>query len=580
MSENAVKPAACGSTQNGSFGFVPPLDFAGGQFISKRQQQVLLGFLLLGLLARCVRFFLCFPLWEDECFLCVNFISRGYLDLLEPLQYHQVAPPLFLWIELSLVKLLGFTEWSLRLFPFLCSIASLFLFRHLAQRLLSGRALVLAMAVFAVAYPGIRYAAEAKQYSSDLFVSLVLLTLVVEWWRTRWACACRVNAATLAGDRWLWGLVAVVPLAVWLSYPAVFVAGGVSLVIAFGLWTSGARRGWVPWLAYNVLFLASFVALFAAGAGNQNRAELGFMGNCWQRTFPPVTEPVQLPAWFLVTHTGDLLAYPVGGGNGASTVTFLCFCLGLFALIRRRNWLFLLFVVAPFVLHLTAAALGRYPYGGHVKFSQPLAPLICMLTGLGIATAIAWLPAGRNAQPRAVRLTLVLLCLLGLGSIGRDLWNPYKTFSDERARAFAIWFYFNAEFEGEVACFKTDFHQDFSPKTYEELSWAAMYLCNQRIYSPRHAAGWPVRLDKVTAKRPLRCLLYRDPEFPFDEQALARWLAHFQRHFRLVSKEVYPFPRYNKKEQVVVKIDYLEIYEFIPWESTAPGMAGQTAANL
>ena len=144
-------------------------------------QQKLIGvFLVVGLLMRCSRYLMNFPLWEDECFLAVNFIDRGYLELLEPLRYHQVAPVLFLWIELTAVKLFGFHEFALRAFPFLCSIVGLFLFLHLARRLLSGSALVLAVGIFAVSYPNMRYAAEAKQYASDMLAGLIYLTMCVE----------------------------------------------------------------------------------------------------------------------------------------------------------------------------------------------------------------------------------------------------------------------------------------------------------------------------------------------------------------------------------------------------------------
>jgi hypothetical protein len=292
---------------------------------ARREKQLLAAFLVLGLLARCVRYFLRFPLWEDECFLCVNIGERGYRSLLEPLRYHQVAPPLFLWVELTAVRLLGFTELALRLFPFLCSVASLFLFRHLAGRLLRGLPLLLAVALFAVAYPCIRYGGEAKQYASDQFVSMVLLCLLAAWWRrpaVRWRS---------------WALIGFVPIAVALSYPAAFVAGGVSLVMAAVLVTTRARQGWWTWLALNAVLAASFAAVFLGVAHGQSQAELGFMGSYWNSAFPPLSEPGKLPRWLLAAHTGDLLAYPVGGGNGASTLTGLLFLTGLAVLVWRQQ---------------------------------------------------------------------------------------------------------------------------------------------------------------------------------------------------------------------------------------------------
>src|SRR5271168_3925438 len=87
------------------------------------------GFVLLGLLVRLVRYLVVYPIWHDEAFLAVNFLDRGYRDLLRPLDYAQVSPILFLWIELTVVRVLGFSEWSLRLFPAICGLASVILFR-------------------------------------------------------------------------------------------------------------------------------------------------------------------------------------------------------------------------------------------------------------------------------------------------------------------------------------------------------------------------------------------------------------------------------------------------------------------
>ena len=95
---------------------------------------------------RLVTFALNFPLWGDEAFVAANFISRGYLDLLRPLDYSQICPSLFLWLELSAVKLFGFQEYSLRLVPTLASVASVFLFAHVAGRVTRGWWHVLAVA--------------------------------------------------------------------------------------------------------------------------------------------------------------------------------------------------------------------------------------------------------------------------------------------------------------------------------------------------------------------------------------------------------------------------------------------------
>ena len=94
----------------------------------------------LGLLARLARYAQGLPFWSDECFLASNFLGRGFLGLAKPLDNGQVAPLAFLWVERAAVLALGFSEWSLRLFPLLCGLASVVLFAFVARRALSGPA--------------------------------------------------------------------------------------------------------------------------------------------------------------------------------------------------------------------------------------------------------------------------------------------------------------------------------------------------------------------------------------------------------------------------------------------------------
>jgi len=520
-----------------------------GLLSEARLRTALRFFLILGVLARAVRYFLRFPLWEDECFLVYNYVGAGYLDLLEPLEPHQVAPVFYLWAQLTVVNLLGFSELALRLLAFLCGVASLFLFRNLAGRLLRGTPLLIAVAVFAVAYPGIRYAAEAKPYGVDVLVSLVLMTLAVSWWQQPQRM------------RPLWVLTALLPLALSLSYAAVFVAGGISLVVGYTQWSSGDRRGWTAWIAFNVVLCGSFAALVLL-ASNQSAAELEWMRANWHKAFPPVTRPLELLWWVVEIHSGTMLGYPVGGAEGTGVPAFLCIVVAFVILARRKRHKLFLLALAPMVLHLVAAALQRYPYGIHAKFNFYLAPVYCLLIGLGGTAILCRLGRVRG---RAIVLLFVLLgvyAAVAAGSIARDLWHPYKTRSDMRARAFAQWFWFNAESEGEVVCLHSDLKLSFSPQETEQLSWLYTYLCNRRIYSPRHARGEPPRLDRS----PLRFVHYRVgySRFVYDEEAFGKWLDEQKRRYRFVGRERHAFPRYWKNEKTLEVVDHLDVYTFMP----------------
>lgn len=548
---------------------------AGDPLDARRAARWVWFFLFLGLASRVARYILRFPLWEDECFLSANLLDHSYVDLLGPLKYEQVCPLGFLWIQLTAVKLLGFHEYSLRLFSFVFSVTGLFVFRHVAGRLLKGSVLVAAMAFFAVAYPGIRYAAEAKQYGADLFFSLLLTAIVVEWWRRP------------EQHRWLWGLAAIVPVAVVISYPVVFVGGAISLFVAWLLVTRGDRRGWLPWTIYNVAMLASFGLLFALSAANQSSETLAYMQRYWQAGFPPLAQPLKLATWLLVTHASDMLAYPFGGHNGGSSLTLLCVVVAVVALVRRRRFALIYLLLAPLTLTLVAAALHRYPYGQMVKFQIYMAPAFCMLAGSGAVLialrlcggarrSIALSPAsdGWRKQDRplvAVTVVCIVLALCAVGTTARDFWFPAKSAAVMRARDFARWFWFTAEFDGEVACMKSDLGLVFGAGEYDR-GLSSMYLCNERIYSPRHARGAPLAMDRVNENHPLRCVEYRSTRFPhddYDEAARGRWLARMQTQYDLIGRERFPFLLGERGNQPPRDLDYLEVYKFGPKKSVA-----------
>ena len=556
------------------------------------------GFVILGVVARCVRYGLKFPLWEDECFLCVNYLGPDYLgtttfaDLAGPLQYRQVAPPLFLFAELAAAKLLGFHEWSLRLLPFVCSLAGLLLFARLAMRLLPGRAATLAVGLFAVAYPGIRYAAEAKQYASDALVALVLLSLAVRWRRT-------------GRTWWLWAAAAFAPPAVGVSYPATFVCGGVSLAVLAELWFRRGEPGGLKtpatlaWVGFNLATAAAFGVLLLTAAKEQAGNDLDFMQVAWGHTFPPLAEPWKLPGWLLTTHTSDLFAWPIGGGRGASALTAVLVAAGLpwafrggrpalnaatNAAVRPRDrsqsWFLPVLLLGPFAVHLAAAALHRYPYGGHVKFGMHLGPAICLLAGAGGSWLAARVARRLRSRPRLEpRTAAALLCgvaAIGLASVVRDVAKGAKNPADERQRSFARWFFHDAALEGPVKAVIGTADGPFAPQTWTELRWSAMFLCNRAIQTPA-APPHPGPFTPPPGR--FRCVIYRDGVSPFDFAARDRWLADMTANHRLVGHDRFPLTRYTHRGQWVA-IDWIESYRFAPLDAApaADGAPGDDTA--
>jgi 4-amino-4-deoxy-L-arabinose transferase-like glycosyltransferase len=522
-------------------------------------------FLVIGVSLRLVRYALRFPLWEDEAGLSANLLDRGYRELLQPLNYNQIAPTLFLWGQLTVVRLLGFSEYTLRLVPFLCSMGSLLLFGRVARQLLRGATLVLAVGLFAVSYPLARYAAEAKPYACDLFLALAMLALVVEWLRGP------------GRKRWLWALAAIVGPAVGYSYSAVFVAGGISLAVAYRLWRS-RRGGWLPWAVFNLVLAASFAALMIVNRSAVSGAEQQSMDRYWVDSFPPLAQPWKLPVWFLEIHCGGMLGYPLGGPNWGSLFSFLLCLAGAAMLVRRRQGFLLAVLLAPLALNFVAAAMHRYPYGGHSRMTLFMAPAYCILIGLGmtggaaLAAALRWrlmrwanVPAATSRTYARAAVLALLGFFLAVAAVilSRDLWCPYKSGTTLRAKEFAQWFWSDLAVDSELVCLETDLKANLSPGSYEH-GLASLYLCNQRIYSPRHARGEPPRWDRVSAERPLRCVLFRSTKWERDAQPLERWLDGMRRDYRLVARDKYPAPFYDKSDRRPLAVDFIEVFKFVP----------------
>lgn len=507
-------------------------------------------FVALGVIVRSVRYLLRFPLWKDEAFLAVNFIDARFADLLEPLHPHQVAPVLYLLGQLAVTKLLGFNEYSLRALSFISGIAALLLFPYVASRLLRGTALVLAVALFAVDYPMVRFSSEAKPYALDVLVAVGLLALVVRWLQNP------------AERRWLWALAGCAPVAAGLSYPSIFILAGLSAVVAAVSW--GARRNdaWLPWGAFNLASLAGFAASFALVAGRQSAQELAYMRADWQAAFPPLDSVIDLAVWFVRIHIGDLLAHPAGRGHTGGLAMFVVCLAAVWALLRSRHFLFLLLCAAPFAMNLIAAALQRYPYGEEIRVALYLAPFVCLAGGVGLAAIERWIRRGRPATRTPGLFFVALFFALGVSSIGKDFVEPYKSRSDATMRDFARSFWAEAEREGEVVALDSDCGLSFSDEAEQELSSLFIYRCNRRIYSPRHAAGEAVRLESLSAERPVRFIHYVSGELAYDALAYRRWQVDMKASCVSLRKESHAFERYDYKKGD--PIDYVEVWTCVP----------------
>jgi hypothetical protein len=395
-----------------------------------------------GLVWRIARYAADWPLWGDEAYLSVSLATRGFAGLARPLEYSQIAPVGFLWAERAVLALLGPREQALRLLPFLAGIASLLLFWWFAATNLSRRAGLLAVAFFAASFYPVRHAAEVKPYATDLLLSLALTCLARRTWNqpddTR---------------RWL-ALTATAAVGVWASYPLIFVAGGVGLVLAARVASERSRREVLLWAGLVATTLASWSVMYL-GFARPQALDAPFYPDMatWEGSFPPVLRPWELPWWFIKAHTGNMMAYPYGGNHFGSVGTSLLVACGTLVLWRKDRALLGL-LTAPLLPAFVAAALHRYPYGTSARISLYLAPAICLLAGQGLA-AVILTQLGRRYAQRTLLLATALLGITAIVGSVVSVTMPYKHTTDltyrtmvrklaEQALPGDVWAVFNA----------------------------------------------------------------------------------------------------------------------------------------
>ena len=256
-------------------------------------------------------------------------------------------------------------------------------------------------------------------------------------------------------------------------------------------------------------------------------------------------------------------------------MTTLCWLTALVLLVRgRRFWLATLFTV-PLVLNFTAAALHGYPYGGHSRLMLYMAPILCLLTGLGGAAILSLMKNRR--WPAGAPAVVALVLLAGVGSVAsvRDFLKPYKETCWQRNRDFARWFWADKALDAELVCVSNDCGLPVSSAPGGD-DLASVYFCNQRIYSSRLAHGLPPKLDQVSKDHPLRYARFRpSAATEQDDASFQAWLLTTEAKYRLVSREKYPLTFFVHEHELQY-IDQVEMYEFVPVEQR---MASRTASD-
>jgi hypothetical protein len=205
---------------------------------------------------------------------------------------------------------------------------------------------------------------------------------------------------------------------------------------------------------------------------------------------------------------------------------------------------------------------------------QFTAPIICLVGGVGLAWLIA------QIRPVPIRQWTFRAALIGLAALGAILFSlklahPYKDISDRNSRAFARWFWTEKARDAELVCVKSDMGSGFDRRNWT-LFRSALYLCNQKIYSPRHRNDIGANWNAVLAGRVLRCVLYN--EWPEMNTECAAWLEGMKGSYDMRKRETFIINDPSHRDDGTDVEDRYTVFEFVVAPERAPLWAGSEGA--
>lgn len=292
-------------------------------------------------------------LWLDEAELALSVMTRSFGALAQPLDWGQVAPVGYLWLERAVAGHAEVPDRWLRIVPWCAGVALPWLLWQLGRRMVGTGVGALSAVTAAGSLLALRYSTEAKPYATDAAVAAVLLLIAWEASRSPQVMA-----------RW-WVLAAGAVLAVTLSIPSVFVIAAIGAAIAIDATVRQARGvRWValPALALSAaLFAVLWFAAYGPGAtGSQQHAY-------WAPVMLDLTADDRVVrvirvlmelTWIPLRWTASL--------PGAAAGTALWVAGLAFVAQRRRSDAVLL--AGPVVIAALASVMGVYPFSGRLAF--------------------------------------------------------------------------------------------------------------------------------------------------------------------------------------------------------------------
>jgi hypothetical protein len=348
-------------------------------------------------------------LWADEAMLALNIIQRNAFELLQPLDYEQVAPILFLQIEKLFSTILPNTEYGLRIFPLLCFWASIYFFYKIVKIQLNNTyAIIIALSLFVFNGILIYYSSEIKQYMTDVLVLLTLFYLVQKDYKKE------------KNKFYIMGIVGA--LAIFLSNVAPIILLTCGLCLLYDEFFITKRRRIMPLSVVFVVWLGVFLVYYIFFIYEHPLKES--MIGMWERAFLPFDSFQNFLHFSLVTQKWFFPMFLVDN-KIIKIVLFLSLNVGIVNLIRRRKSKLIILTCLPLLLHLFLSSIQLYPFAA--RFVLYILPGIIIIFSIGFRDMSTFL----FDKLRITKYKLWVLLPIPLLFFSQDI--PKKTFEIKKS---------------------------------------------------------------------------------------------------------------------------------------------------
>ena len=333
-------------------------------------------FVILGIIFRLRQFLFNRSLWSDEALLANNFLFLSPYRLIRgSLVFDQAAPSGFLILVFLVTKLFGLYDYTLRFIPIVSAILSVVLAYYLSKyvyKTFVGQ--LVFVGSISISPILIYYSSEFKQYSSDLFVTLLIL----------WAS---YSSKTRKNGNLFLGLLGAI--CIWFSIPSVIVLASVGTVMLLELLIQNKKKEAFQLLGVIVFWLVNFGLFFLFTL--RNTASNTNLVVYWRGSFAPLLpNSIQALRWYPesllgLTYLSFWQSFPRGPGPIELWFSLQNFLLlgivvfgGVYAFLRSRK----IFLIGTLmiIINLSLSAFHLYPFSNRLLLY--LTPVVYLFAGM------------------------------------------------------------------------------------------------------------------------------------------------------------------------------------------------------